>query len=130
MKTLPEKLRDLMHRHRTNPTQLEQLDIGIKKNTIHRWLKGQRRPTADQIEGLARVLHVSVAYLLDDTIDEPGDVGGAAALPPGEQRCLGMCRQLGVERAAYVLETVLNLTLPVAVSRLLGNAAPGDVAKR
>jgi transcriptional regulator with XRE-family HTH domain len=46
-------------------------DVGVSYQTVARWLGGVNRPKAAQALALARLLGVSLDYLLDDAQDDP-----------------------------------------------------------
>jgi transcriptional regulator with XRE-family HTH domain len=45
--------------------------LKVSRSTVQPWFSGQGKPSYDLLLPLARVLGVSVDFLLDDTLDEP-----------------------------------------------------------
>lgn len=67
MMTLGEKIKILRKKKYTQEELAERL--GVHVNTIVRWERGDRNPTADKLKELADVLDTTSDYLLDDTDD-------------------------------------------------------------
>lgn len=62
----PARLRELREKKRLSQADLASL-VGVSKNHIGRYERGDSQPTFDKIKKLAEVLGVSGDYLLDST---------------------------------------------------------------
>lgn len=71
--TLGERIKKARKSNKYSQADLAEL-IGVHGNTIRRWEQGDRFPDANVIPELARVLRVSVSYLMgeDDSASLPG----------------------------------------------------------
>ena len=65
--TLGEKIKTLRKKKYTQEEFADRL--GVHVNTLIRWERGDRMPTADRLKDLADVLDTTSDYLLDDTDD-------------------------------------------------------------
>ena len=76
MMTLGEKIKALRKKKYTQEELAYRL--GIHVNTLVRWERGDRNPTADKLKELASVLGTTANYLLDET-DAPTPTAGNAS---------------------------------------------------
>lgn len=113
-----EKLGLLIHRKGESLLGLSRDGIGVSDTTLKRYLEG-RSPRLEDLVSLARYFKVSVAYLADDTIKSPEDVGGVESLPESERSLIKNARILGVEDAGMMLRIIQRLGVDEALSRLI-----------
>lgn len=77
MMKLGEKIKALRKKKYTQEELADRL--GIHVNTLVRWERGDRNPTADKLKELASVLGTTANYLLDET-DDPTPTAGNASI--------------------------------------------------
>ena len=80
MMTLGEKIKALRKKKYTQEELAYRL--GIHVNTLVRWERGDRSPTADKLKELASVLGTTANYLLDETDDPTPTAGNASTSEP------------------------------------------------
>ena len=104
-------------------------EVGVSSSSLNRYISGKQVPRLDEIDGLAKFFQVPKAYLADETITAPEQVGGVASLPRAEQRVVEKGRLLGVEEAAEILDICWRLGVDESLARLIGRppAKPGAV---
>lgn len=61
-----ERIKESREKNKLSQTELGE-KIGVSLSTITRWEKGKRTPRSEELLALAKVLNVSVAYLLGET---------------------------------------------------------------
>lgn len=81
-------------------------DRVLSYTKLRAYLAGWDVPDIDALVRMARTFRVSIAYLADDEVDDRGAHFSAASLPPTERTLVEKGRQLGLERAALVVDMV------------------------
>ena len=68
--TLSEKLQTLRKAAGLSQEQLAE-QLGVTRQAVSKWETGEGKPDIDNLLPLAKLLHTTVDYLLDDTADAP-----------------------------------------------------------
>ena len=68
--TLSEKLQSLRRAAGLSQEQLAE-QLGVTRQAVSKWETGEGKPDIDNLLPLARLLHTSVDYLLDDGANQP-----------------------------------------------------------
>lgn len=84
MMTLGEKIKTLRKKKYTQEELADRL--GVHVNTLIRWERGDRMPTADKLKDLADELHTTSNYLLDETDDSAPQSASVQNEPPAQER--------------------------------------------
>ena len=107
---LEEKLVRL--RRQSGLSQLNAAEkLGVSRQAISRWEVGASMPSTDNLKYLSEMYGVSVDYLLNDSLDEPENLGGkeppaeAAVLPLPEERAPAAAEALVVPVMAEYEQT-------------------------
>lgn len=88
--------------------------------TLTRWHKADgANPQLSHLIGLKNATGYPVAYWADDTIDDPGKVGGVMALPDSERKVIENARALGIEEAGVIMRICRQMGADESISRLL-----------
>jgi transcriptional regulator with XRE-family HTH domain len=105
---LPEKLEELMGRHRVNASELARQGGTFSDTTVGRWLAGESEPRFSDMLKLAQIFDVPVSAFVGDEIGEARIP--LEALTDGERLVLefyrylnddpneGMCPHEGIRR--------------------------------
>ena len=80
--TLSEKLQNLRRAAGLSQEQLAE-QLGVTRQAVSKWETGEGKPDIDNLLPLARLLHTTVDYLLDDTANQPR--AEEAQTPPRSQ---------------------------------------------
>jgi transcriptional regulator with XRE-family HTH domain len=89
---LVEKLIRLIKMRGYSQDAFERLTV-LPRNRISKWVRGQGEPSARQLWRMAKALHVTIEFLLDDEID------GVEAPRNDLELAFAMVRRLGPEVA-------------------------------
>ena len=68
--TLSEKLQNLRRAAGLSQEQLAER-LGVTRQAVSKWETGEGKPDIDNLLPLAKLLHTTVDYLLDDTANQP-----------------------------------------------------------
>lgn len=80
--TLSEKLQNLRRAAGLSQEQLAE-QLGVTRQAVSKWETGEGKPDIDNLLPLAKLLHTTVDYLLDDTANQPR--AEEAQTPPRSQ---------------------------------------------
>ena len=80
--TLSEKLQNLRRAAGLSQEQLAE-QLGVTRQAVSKWETGEGKPDIDNLLPLAKLLHTTVDYLLDDTANQPS--AEEAQTPPRSQ---------------------------------------------
>jgi transcriptional regulator with XRE-family HTH domain len=98
-----EKLRRLANEAKLSMREVAERAGVASHSTVARWLSGEAEPRLSEVEQIAKMFGVTVAYLADKTVIDPK--AGVAALSDAEQKMIEKGRTLGVEQAVALLES-------------------------
>jgi transcriptional regulator with XRE-family HTH domain len=93
-----DKIERLIEERGLTQTAVEGM-AGLAGNRISRWKGGMGEPTARQALRMARILGVSIEYLVNDEVDDPGS---ASELSDEERFVLDAMRDYGLSSAEAV----------------------------
>ena len=79
--TLSEKLQTLRKAAGLSQEQLAER-LGVTRQAVSKWETGEGKPDIDNLLPLAKLLHTTVDYLLDDTADAPHTETPPTPTPP------------------------------------------------
>lgn len=113
-----EKLQRLARDHNMSVREVQERSGIASHSTLNRWLKGAGEPRISDLARLASVFGVSVGYLADDAIKDPGEPAGGSGLTASEQRMIDLSVELGLDKAAFLLKLASVIGYDEAVSRL------------
>jgi transcriptional regulator with XRE-family HTH domain len=98
-----QKLKRLAHDANLSTREVaERVKVG-SHSTVNRWLTGEADPRLSELVRIAEAFGVTVAYLADETVDDPK--AGVAALSDAERKMIEKGRTLGVGQAVALLES-------------------------
>ena len=106
--TLGEKIKTLRKKRYTQEELADRL--GIHVNTLVRWERGDRMPTADKLKELADVLDTTSDYLLDKTDGSALQLGSVQHELPAEER--SVIEKNNSRKLTYIFENGEKLELP------------------
>ncbi len=82
--TLSEKLQNLRRAAGLSQEQLAE-QLGVTRQAVSKWETGEGKPDIDNLLPLAKLLHTTVDYLLDDGAEEPCAEEPQTQTPPQSQ---------------------------------------------
>ena len=82
--TLSEKLQNLRRAAGLSQEALAE-QLGVTRQAVSKWETGEGKPDIDNLLPLAKLLHTTVDYLLDDSAEEPNAQEPQSQTPPQSQ---------------------------------------------
>ena len=82
--TLSEKLQNLRRAAGLSQEALAE-QLGVTRQAVSKWETGEGKPDIDNLLPLAKLLHTTVDYLLDDSAEEPNAQEPQPQTPPQSQ---------------------------------------------